>query len=155
MLLGKQVPNEKGVRNFEGSAAELLQDNFATENRKAIDSFACLLSRRSNPGRCVGNRLGGWRLGESKAGASIWKATGHGGVCPAPSQKTVRVGRQRARGCSVNSLEHFLFENGLNEAEAMKLLQKFGVISDNAITPADVWREDQERAIEFLKGGAK
>lgn len=50
----------------------------------------------------------------------------------------------------MNSLEIYIREQGLNPAEVMDTLQAHCLVSDNCVTPADVFGADNFRAIVFL-----
>lgn len=50
----------------------------------------------------------------------------------------------------MNSLEVYIREQGLNPSEVMDTLQAHSLISDNCVTPADVFGADNFRAIVFL-----
>lgn len=59
----------------------------------------------------------------------------------------------------MNALERFCREQGWDEKEAMNRLQEHGIVSDLAVTAADVAAVDCERAVAWLKeqraGGLK
>lgn len=50
----------------------------------------------------------------------------------------------------MNSLEIYIREQNLDPGEVMDTLQDHGLISDNCVTPADVFGADNFRAIVFL-----
>ena len=50
----------------------------------------------------------------------------------------------------MNDLERLIKYGKLNTADAMNRLQAAGIISDNAIFPADVAAADIPAAVEFL-----
>lgn len=49
-----------------------------------------------------------------------------------------------------NTLEIFVEEIGMNPIEAMNLLDESGLVSNNAVTLADVHKDDHAKAIKFL-----
>lgn len=51
----------------------------------------------------------------------------------------------------MNDLEKYLLSKRISPVEAMNRLQDFGIVSDNAVWPADVADVDCERAIKFLQ----
>lgn len=50
----------------------------------------------------------------------------------------------------MNSLEIYIREQNIDPGEVMDTLQDHGLISDNCVTPADVFGADNFRAIVFL-----
>ena len=50
----------------------------------------------------------------------------------------------------MNSIEIYIREQGLNPADVMDTLQAHCLVSDNCVTPADVFGADNFRAIVFL-----
>ncbi len=51
---------------------------------------------------------------------------------------------------SMNALEKWIEEGWHDEAQTMNYLQDNGIVSDNAVTAADVCREDAEKAVTIL-----
>lgn len=51
-----------------------------------------------------------------------------------------------------NILEQYVKECGLDPIEIMNRLMENGIVSDNAITLADVHKDDHTKAIKFLDG---
>lgn len=49
-----------------------------------------------------------------------------------------------------NTLEQFVAEIGMDPIEAANLLTEAGIISDNAVTLADVAEADHAKAIKYL-----
>jgi hypothetical protein len=49
-----------------------------------------------------------------------------------------------------NSLENFIEKNGMNPEKAMNVLQRAGIVSDNAIFAGDVAEADFTAAKKFL-----
>lgn len=54
-----------------------------------------------------------------------------------------------------NDLTDYIAATGINEIDAMNLLQGDGVISDNCIWVSDVANADCEKAVEYLKKNLK
>jgi hypothetical protein len=49
-----------------------------------------------------------------------------------------------------STLQAFIADNAINTTVAMNVLQDYGVVSDNCVTPGDVAKSDCEGAIKFI-----
>jgi len=55
----------------------------------------------------------------------------------------------------MNLLETYIEAHCLNPTHTLNILQEFGIVSDNAVTAADVSDKDCETAVEFLSLGQR